>query len=435
MTMRLLFLNFTILLFLAGSFSNFAYADYEKGLKAYMGGNYAIALKEFMESANGGDARSQNYLGKMYYFGYGVPKNFAESVRWWRLAANQGYARSQNDLGKMYYFGYGVPKNFAESVRWWRLAANQGYAIAQSNLGVAYYLGQGVTQDDTEADHWIRLAADQGHVQAQYNLGSMYDSGEGILENDAEAVKWYRLAAHQWYARAQNRLGFMYENGYGVPVDNVLAYMWFDIANLSMPGSYSPVKKNKALRKKMTRSQRKEAKKLSKEWREKYYPLTFLQFPNTSPFPPGVELVLSARRIQPGNLIMEYIPEGEEIENNSQQVGFVVVQNIPGRNISFSEFIDGMKNVTNTSFQERCQIVDWSELDNGIVEWKLSQCGSKPTPTVSNENRGVEEHYLERNVSNQRDLFQILYAEKTGVMSDEMRQSVLDWLEGITLRQ
>nr|WP_213395103.1 tetratricopeptide repeat protein [Yoonia sp.] len=59
----------------------------------------------------------------MYSIGIGVPRDYAEAVRWYRLAADQGFSHAQYNLGWMYHNGQGVPQDYAEAVRWLRLAA------------------------------------------------------------------------------------------------------------------------------------------------------------------------------------------------------------------------------------------------------------------------------------------------------------------------
>jgi hypothetical protein len=38
-------------------------------------------------------------------------------------------------LGTFYYYGHGVPQDYALAVKWFRKAADQGYAAAQVGLG------------------------------------------------------------------------------------------------------------------------------------------------------------------------------------------------------------------------------------------------------------------------------------------------------------
>ena len=88
-----------------------------------------------------GDVEAQVTLGLMYFFGDGVPQDYAEAVRWLRQAADQEHANAQYNLGVMYAEGRGVPQDEAEAVRWYRLAAAQGLAGAQFNLGFMYFEG------------------------------------------------------------------------------------------------------------------------------------------------------------------------------------------------------------------------------------------------------------------------------------------------------
>jgi TPR repeat protein len=61
----------------------------------------------------------------------------------------------------------GVPRNYAEVVKWFRMSAEQGHAEAQFLLGVMYREGEGVPQDFAEAQVWFNLAAAQGHRGAK----------------------------------------------------------------------------------------------------------------------------------------------------------------------------------------------------------------------------------------------------------------------------
>src|SRR5215472_14731750 len=82
--------------------------------------------------------------------------------------------QSQYNRGTAYWYGNGVPQDYAEAAKWYRKAAQEGYAEAQNRLGQMLEIGQGVRQDDAEAAQWYRKAAEQGVVLAQHNLGTMY---------------------------------------------------------------------------------------------------------------------------------------------------------------------------------------------------------------------------------------------------------------------
>ncbi len=189
--------------------------------------DHAEAVKWYRLAAAQGLDKAQRHLGYMYELGIGVDKDHSEAVKWYRKAAEQGDDGGQNNLGFCYLHGIGVDKDYSEAVKWFRLAAEQGDATGQNNLGYMYFKGYGVNQDYSEAMRWFQKAANQGLPLAQYNIGKMYYNGEAIEEDFFEAEKWYRMAAEQGYAGAQNDLGWMYANGLGVAEDEAEAVKWY----------------------------------------------------------------------------------------------------------------------------------------------------------------------------------------------------------------
>jgi TPR repeat protein len=73
----------------------------------------------------------------------------------------------------MYERGWGVVKDEAQAVAWYRKAAAQGNVNAQYNLGVMYAQGRGVAKDKAQAVDWFRKAADQGDASALDALNLM----------------------------------------------------------------------------------------------------------------------------------------------------------------------------------------------------------------------------------------------------------------------
>ena len=126
-------LTLTICLTLAvllGSVGTSWGADFNKGLAAVKGGDYATVLREWKPLAEQGDASAQYGLGQMYRKGLGVLQNDKTAVKWYTLAAEQGNARAQHNLGFMYDEGKGVLQDYKTAVEWYTLAAEQGDADA-----------------------------------------------------------------------------------------------------------------------------------------------------------------------------------------------------------------------------------------------------------------------------------------------------------------
>ena len=101
-------------------------ADYEKGLAAYQGGDFATALREWSPLAEQGNAYAQNNLGTLYANGWGVPKDYKTAAKWWTLAAEQGYVLAQYNLGQVYLKGQGVAKNNVYAYMWADIVAVSG---------------------------------------------------------------------------------------------------------------------------------------------------------------------------------------------------------------------------------------------------------------------------------------------------------------------
>src|SRR6266550_5676300 len=79
--------------------------------------------------------------------------------------------QAQYKRGTDYWYGSGVPQDYAEAANWFRKAAERGHAEAQYRLAQMLAIGQGIRQDDTEAANWYRKAAEQGYGLAESNLG------------------------------------------------------------------------------------------------------------------------------------------------------------------------------------------------------------------------------------------------------------------------
>jgi uncharacterized protein len=116
--------------------------------------------------------------------------DYATALRRLSPLAEKGDARAQFDIGFMHAYGWGVPRNPAEAITWYRKAADQGLGVAQHFLGLAYVNGEGVRPDDAEAARWFARAAAQGFAQAQYMLGLMTLDGRGVPK---DLVQGYAL--------------------------------------------------------------------------------------------------------------------------------------------------------------------------------------------------------------------------------------------------
>lgn len=182
--------------------SDFKQGDFKKGLDAYLRKDYETALQIFKPSAAKGHSLAQFYMGILYRFGFGVPRNYALALGWWNKAARQGNFHAENSIGMAFKNGQGVKQNHVKAAGWFSQAADKGLAEAQLNLALAYFDGKGVAKDDVQAVKWFAKAAMQGLPTAQYGLGLMINTGRGVPYNLVEALIWYKLAASRGHRQA-----------------------------------------------------------------------------------------------------------------------------------------------------------------------------------------------------------------------------------------
>ena len=126
-------------------------SDIEKRFKNY-----------YEKAADNGEANAQYYIGKLYYKGKGIEKDYKKAFEYLKKAAEQGHTMAQNALGKCFLKG-DVEADFGKAFEYFKRAADQGYAYAQYNLGVCYIEGFGVEKaDQRKAVEYWEKAANQG---------------------------------------------------------------------------------------------------------------------------------------------------------------------------------------------------------------------------------------------------------------------------------
>jgi TPR repeat protein len=80
----------------------------KNGVAAYGRGDFGNALKLLTPLATFGDASAQGKLGEIYEKGNGVPRDFAETLKWYRLASEQGDLTAKRRLPVVERFESGM---------------------------------------------------------------------------------------------------------------------------------------------------------------------------------------------------------------------------------------------------------------------------------------------------------------------------------------
>lgn len=189
--------------------------------------NFAEAKEWFDKAALRGDDISILHIGHLYYYGYGVEKDYAEAVKWYRKAAEEhNNAEAKAYLAHMYYMGYGVTQSDKEAERLYRASADQQCSSGQIGLGYLYFVGRGVKQNFKTARNYFEMAAEQGDYTAISNIGAMYARGKGYKRDYTEAMNWYRKAADAGSPQGMNGIAELYAFGEGVAQDYSEALRW-----------------------------------------------------------------------------------------------------------------------------------------------------------------------------------------------------------------
>ena len=182
----------------------------------------AQALKWITLSAKEGKAQARETLAVKYYFGDGVPQDYAVALKWLRGALDAGSSLARNCFANIVLDGGGAFSTI-EKLRWLRLGVAKGNLRAMEVLGEKLFKGEDLPANPEEALRYLTPAAEKGSARAQYLVGLAYARGAGVGENDQAAVEWLRNAVEQDFPDAQQALGEMYAEGRGVPADDGIA--------------------------------------------------------------------------------------------------------------------------------------------------------------------------------------------------------------------
>jgi S1-C subfamily serine protease len=156
------------------------------------------------------------------------------------MAAKMDHTEAQAHLGRIYYKGLGVKKDFKAAAFWGQKASQKGSGLGAHLLSVCYANGWGITKDKQKAREHLVLAARRGNGRAQAILAQeLLGIGQLDYEMNPEAArKWLMRAATQpldeWSRSGKvaglTVIGLMYERGRGVPQSEIEALAHYYLA-------------------------------------------------------------------------------------------------------------------------------------------------------------------------------------------------------------
>ena len=160
--------------------------------------NFDSGWNTILSLANTDYEEAMEFVALCYYRGDGVEMDEPLAYQWFHkivsLYPSNGFI--WNKIADCHFYGYGVPKNHEESIKYYQKAWDNGVADAGSDMGWIYSFGDISNRSDTTAAKWFQRAADKGSSQGMYFMGYFYSEGYGGLpRSEKMAAKYLRQAA------------------------------------------------------------------------------------------------------------------------------------------------------------------------------------------------------------------------------------------------
>ena len=161
------------------------------------------AIEWFRKAAEGGKLSATLSLANIYATDKGALHDDAKAMMWYRKTVEHPSDTTLDKdyklwalalLASGYYWGRGVPLNYAKALSLCRKAAEESGRYCLSLLGTIYRDGKGVPQDYVEAHKWLNLAAAKG--RSSYWAGKERDK-LALKMTPAQIAEAQRLA-REW---------------------------------------------------------------------------------------------------------------------------------------------------------------------------------------------------------------------------------------------
>ena len=171
-------------------------------------------------------------VGRTYYYGIGVKKDYGEAVFWYEKAAETG---DTSGLAQCYFYGNGKEKDYGKAMELYLQGLDSGVIKLGTNanpgiwyIATMYRDGLGVEQDHAAALEWYEKGAEDKDPDCMIQAARLYRDGKGTEKNLDKAMELYQRAALQDSASAYGELGDLYCNGKEVEKDYEKAAAWYE---------------------------------------------------------------------------------------------------------------------------------------------------------------------------------------------------------------
>ena len=160
----------------------------------------AAAVDHADQIAMASDASAMFALGRRYFEGKEVPRDYVQAADWYRKAATAGSSDAMLNLAILYENGRGVGQDYAQAAAWYEKAARLGQGSAMFHLGVLRWSGRGVAQDYVEAYKWFDLASTSGSAEERQRSLEARDNIARAPQLTPQLIADAQLRAKNWRA-------------------------------------------------------------------------------------------------------------------------------------------------------------------------------------------------------------------------------------------
>ena len=195
---------------------------FQKGADAYAKKEYVRSAEFLKRAAERGNVEALFGLGKLYWNGEGVPRDYAMAVRCYEKAAEKGNVEGMLIAGWLYYRGYKsengiiLEKDLKKARKYYMMAADRNEERAFYNLGMIHF----EMKDYKQALDYFKFAGRGGDTTSMVWVGTLYRNG--LPERNLEkAVKWYEMAAKNGDLNAMNCLYMIYRGAFEGEMENM----------------------------------------------------------------------------------------------------------------------------------------------------------------------------------------------------------------------
>lgn len=195
--------------------------------------DYSTAFQSFQKLYNDGVKKAANIIGMMYEQGFGVNKDVATAIEWYKKGIAFGDPEAMLSMANIYSKGFeNTPPDALKGISLATQSAAKNCPDAMVFLGRKYVDGkQGVQKNIATALKWFKQGADLGDRKAMLALGEVYISNEaGITKDEQLGLFYIKKAAELGSPKAMMLLWGIYSKGTMGSTDVIAARYWYNQA-------------------------------------------------------------------------------------------------------------------------------------------------------------------------------------------------------------